>query len=212
MNKSEQDKNWKLLSEESKDHYKTEYKNRLKDSKREIKDPEDGWDLTVVYSQTIATDLEKIFGKHNLKPAPTYEEVAKKLFENAPTATSMIGTQIHGCDYRSDPDMYEICVTSNRQYKKLIALNMLLNVAKDLNKNEDGSVWKPSREDWANIVENDFYTIGIDPDNGEIEIVVVNKWGAVSTAIIYFRTKELAEEAVEILGEEIVRTALTIEY
>lgn len=67
ITKQEQDNNWNELSEESKYHYKTEYKYRLEDSKREMEDPiEGGWDLTVFTSQQIAKDLEKIFGIHNL--------------------------------------------------------------------------------------------------------------------------------------------------
>lgn len=70
MNKQEQDRNWAELSEESKYHYQTEYKNRLEDSERDIEDPEGGGDLTVLTSQYIAKDLEKIFGKHNLQYSP----------------------------------------------------------------------------------------------------------------------------------------------
>lgn len=189
MIREEQDKIWNELSEESRYHYRTEYKYRLEDSKREIEDPEEGGgDLTVLTSQIIADDLEKIFGKHNLRPGLTYEDICKKLSKEFTTVS---------VSYSSGKLMAT----------KMDAIHKLLMVAKFFNINEDGSDWIPDFDD----EDNEFYTLGIDPDDDSIKIIEVNI-NRTPTEIVYFRTKEIVEEAIQILGEDVIRTALTIKY
>lgn len=209
MRTEEQDKLWALLSEESKYHYQTEYNNRLEDAKR---NPEGGGDLTVLTSQYIAEDLEKIFGKHNLQFL-TYEDIANELFTKKAYCCDFNGKVIYiGCisskhfDKLIEPNN----CTSQKQVEKLLAINKLLNVAKFLNKNEDGSDWVPTIEDWDDL-NSDFFTFGIDPADNEVHVITVNKM-RLATEIVYFRTKELAQQAVQILGEDVVITALTTEY
>ena len=203
MTKQEQDKNWALLSEESKYHYQTEYKNRIKDSKREIEDPEGGGDLTVLTSQYIADDLEKIFGKHNLQSSLTYEDVIKELFKNG-------AWQVAGREYPREfvfnegaNDHYFLNCASQKQSEKLVAINNLLNVAKFLNKNEDGSDWVP---DWEDIYEQKYYPL---IDNDGLQSAVTEE---MNHSIVYFRTVELFDKAVKILGEDAIRTALMTGY
>ena len=178
MTKQEQDKLWAELSEESKCYYRTEYQNRLEDAKRDIEDPEGGGDLTVLTSQAIADDLEKIFGSHNLKPALTYEDILK---------------------WANGKDLTKF-------HKKLEAIGDLMTVAKFLNRNEDGSDWVPDLEDKENA---DGWSIRI--YDGKIGIYWVYFYGTIKE-IVYFRTEELAQQAVQILGEDVVRTALTTKY
>lgn len=185
MTREEQDKNWAELSEESKYHYQIEYKNRLEDSKREIEDPEGGFDLTVTTSQNIADDLEKVFGKHNLSPSLTYEDVERELF----------ATRIE-IDYRFATISYMGIKWDN----KIQAIGKLLVVAKYLNRNEDGSDWVPN---WEDMNEGIWYLC-----------IYKNKVEAHHThtsllnwSIVYFRTEELAKQAILILGEDVVRTA-----
>lgn len=191
MTEQEQNRNWSFLSEESKYYYQTEYKNRLEDSKRKIVDSEGGGDLTVLTSQYIADDLEKIFGKHNLQPSLTYADVENALFPENRTGITSI----------------EIPTFSDRHVNKLVAINMLITTAKFLNKNEDGSDWVPDFDD----ENNEFYTISIDPYDDSVRIIDVNMQ-RVRTEIVYFRTKEIAQQTVRIIGEDVVMTALTIEY
>ena len=208
MTKQEQDKNWALLSEESKYHYQTEYKNRLEDSKREIEDPEGGGDLTVLTSRYIAEDLEKIFGKHNLQPSLTYQDVTRELFKNG-------AWQVAGREYPREfvfnegaNEHYFLNCASEEQGQKLLAINKLLNAAKFLNKNEDGSDWVPDFSDpkqkkWYLIIDYNFNK------KGKIRI----EWKInFQSEIVYFRTDELAHQALRILGEDVVRTALTTKY
>ena len=90
--------------------------------------------------------------------------------------------------------------TSVKQVKKLLAINMLLNVAKYLN---DG--WKPN---WNDDNEKK-YTISLDRNNKKINItwnVLVNK------CPVYFKTEELAQKAIDILGEETIKLALSTDW
>lgn len=90
--------------------------------------------------------------------------------------------------------------TSIKQAEKLLAINQLMNVAKYLNGN-----WKPS---WENDNEQK-YLIVLDQDNNKILI----DWNTfVSKGIVHFKTKELAQRAIEILGEETVKLALSTDW
>lgn len=90
--------------------------------------------------------------------------------------------------------------TSEKQAKKLLAINQLMNVAKYLN--ED---WKP---DWRNEDEKK-YIIFIDEQCNRI---VIDCKYIVNTSIVYFKTKELAKKAIEILGERTIKLALSTDW
>ena len=90
--------------------------------------------------------------------------------------------------------------TSEKQAKKLLAINQLMNVAKYLN---DG--WKPN---WNNYEECK-YTICFDNSNTEIFIDVDY---SIIRSIVYFKTKELAQTAIDILGEETIKLALSTDW
>lgn len=187
MTREEQDKNWALLSEESKSEYRTEYKYRLEDSERDPECPEGGGDLTVFRSQTIVEELENMFGLHNLKPTLTYANIHNKLYE-------------HKCNL-----IQLMCTTSIRHERKIEAINKLLEVAKYLNKNEDGSDWVP---DWKSNSRDRWY-IFIDVEG---DVHVDEELDGLNSRIVYFRTEELAKQAIQILGEDIIKLALTTEY
>ena len=126
----------------------------------------------------MAFALEHTFGSHNLKPKLTYEDVVKEL-----------GTG-----------------TFKEFNKKLEAIGKLMAVAKYLNKNKDGSDWVP---DWEKVHDDKerIYGIGIDPsDNNEVRVFRVNP-ERLTTEVVYFRTEALAKQAIEILGEDVIRTA-----
>lgn len=87
---------------------------------------------------------------------------------------------------------------------------MLLTTAKFLNKNKDGSDWVP---DWEGleVFDETFYGIGIEPNDKKLIVFQVNL-ERIQTEIVYFRTDKLAQQAVQILGEDVIRTALTTDY
>lgn len=128
-----------------------------------------------------------------------YNNVAKTLFCN----TS--GFYISDCgDIRSN-DMFGIasykdannCI-SEKQAKKLLAINKLMNVAKYLNGD-----WQP---DWDYMHEKKYY---ISIEDKQIKICYVDNLQCSNT---YFKSKELAEQAIEILGEETIKLALCTDY
>lgn len=89
--------------------------------------------------------------------------------------------------------------TSEKQAKKLLAINMLLNVAKYLN---DG--WEPN---WDDEDEKKYIIfLGLRKKINVTCTIVVNGH------IVYFKTEELAEKAIEILGEETIKLALSTDW
>lgn len=89
---------------------------------------------------------------------------------------------------------------SEKQAKKLLAINQLMNVAKYLNNG-----WRP---DWNNENENK-YTIIIDKNNKNI---VTNWCTTANKCIVYFKTEELAQKAIDILGEETIKLVLSTDW
>ena len=85
---------------------------------------------------------------------------------------------------------------------KLEAIKKVMAVAKFLNKG-----WKP---DWRRTLDN-FYTLGIDGANGMVVILPVSI-AKFSVGVVHFRTEELAKQAVQILGEDTVRLALSNDF
>lgn len=130
----------------------------------------------------------------------TYEDVAKKLFYNNINTycISDIGSVLSykcGSTY-----IYPNNCVSKKQAEKLLAINKLMNVAKYLN---DG--WQPN---WINEEEGKYY-IQIDNICNDLHIDCT---GLFNDSIVYFKTEELAEQAIEILGEETIRLALSTDY
>lgn len=91
-------------------------------------------------------------------------------------------------------DIREINATSKRQIDKLISLNKLMNVAKYLNNTCESST------------KNKYHII----DNNGLSITC--QYTDSNLGVIYFKTKKLAEKAIKILGEEIIRLALCTDY
>jgi hypothetical protein len=92
-----------------------------------------------------------------------------------------------------------LTVTSTKQAHKLEAINMLMNTAKYLNgdwKNDGGFEIK---DDWR-------YTYNI----GREGLFIDNNLNIKS--FVYFKTKELAQQALEILGEETIKLALSTDW
>ena len=69
MTREEQNKLWNDLPEEQKKEYREEFQQ------------ESELEYRTGYSYGVICTLEELFGQHNLKPALTYEDVARELFE-----------------------------------------------------------------------------------------------------------------------------------
>lgn len=129
----------------------------------------------------------------------TYDDIAKELFHEKElsyinqfgeinTTTSLEGEESFKC--------LNNC-TSQTQAEKLLAINKLMNVAKYLNNG-----WKP---DWDNGNECKYYLC----DNNSIKYSCCSYLHA---SVVYFKTKELAMQAVKILGEDTIKLALSTDY
>lgn len=128
----------------------------------------------------------------------TYSDTAEKLFNGGLTffinSDGSIKSALCMGDHCADPNN----CTSLKQAEKLLAINKLMNVAKYLNRG-----WTPN---WKDNDEFKYYIrISID------KISIVSNF-YLTDNIIYFKTFELAEEAIKILGEETIRLALPTDY
>lgn len=130
----------------------------------------------------------------------TYEDIAKTLFNphryfiNAYEEIQEVSSCYNFCSNTN--------ATSKKQLEKLLAINKLLNVAKYLNGN-----WKP---DWNNEREVK-YSIFINNKNnynvlGTIDCTIYN------SDIVYFKSRELAKQAINILGEDTTQLALSTNW
>lgn len=200
MTRKEQDKRWNSRTKEEQDSIIADY---------------EAWKTTDLFKKDFVDRVLKVFenefGTHNLKPTLTYEDIAIELFmekrvyyfdwDEYDKLVSSIHTKSE--DWYKSP----LNCTSERQGQKLKAINKLLNVAKFLNKD-----WVP---DWKNI-EEPKWSIRIEWDEQNNEVIKVGHYlgtnGHCNNSIVYFRTKELAEQAVQILGEETIRLALSCDF
>ena len=126
----------------------------------------------------------------------TYEDVAKELFKGGQAyyvCSSGLVATAH-CSLNSPVN----CV-SMVQAEKLLAINKLMNVAKYLNGD-----WQP---DWHN--GEDKYYISIEHINDEL---FIDFTGEFQESSIYFKSEELAQQAIGILGEETIKLALCTDY
>lgn len=93
----------------------------------------------------------------------------------------------------------KLLATSNNHMNKLIAINSLLLVAKYLNKG-----WIPN----FNSCKHRNYYITIRGNKLFIDYCFCVNTGAVA----YFKNEELAQQAINILGEEVIKQALSHNY
>ena len=89
-------------------------------------------------------------------------------------------------------------ITSEKQLEQLLALNKLMNVAKYLNGDWDPNFTNFSERKWW--IDYDFEDLMLSTD---FSVYYRN-------SVIYFKSEELAHQAIEILGEEEVKKALGI--
>lgn len=136
-----------------------------------------------------------------IKKALTYEEVAKELFynknayflnERGEIINSPLGFSL---DATTDSSNF----TSVKQIQKVLSINLLLNVAKYLNGN-----WKA---DWDDNNQHKFQ-IYINEENDVAVLGIIYSIGNV----VYFKSKEAAQQAIDILGEETIRLALSTDW
>lgn len=130
----------------------------------------------------------------------TYEAIARKLFLKGDyhfyidSGASINRTHNFISNYK-----FENNAISKKQLEKLLAVNKLMNIAKYLN---DG--WQP---DWEDISSKYYISF-----SNETNAFIINSCCFTQNATIYFKSAELAKQAIEILGEETIRLALCTDY
>lgn len=125
--------------------------------------------------------------------SPTYFDAAFALYtNNTPYVIGRLG-EINKTHMTSCYDPMN-CLSS-KQCEKLIAINKLINVATYLNEG-----WKP---DWTNTMENKWYIICGYEEISFARISILRE------SFVYFKTEELAKQAVDMLGEDIIRLAFS---
>jgi len=135
--------------------------------------------------------------KFKKKKQLAYEDVAKCLLDGVKSyytdAYGVITSSISTMEYRN-PNK----ASSKKQLEKLLAINKLMNVAKYLNGD-----WKPN---WDERPESKYF-INVYKDSIKVDFT-----NCYNSRIAYFKSEELAKQAIDILGEETIRLALSTDW
>ena len=128
----------------------------------------------------------------------SYSDVCKELFYNKKCFFFDVRGNISSLILCDPYDRDLINCTSENQAKKLLAINQLMNVAKYLNGD-----WQFN---WEEAGNSKFY-IALEHN----KIRILEGWVS-NVALVYFRTKELAQKAIDILGEKTIKLALSTDW
>lgn len=138
--------------------------------------------------------FEKIVFK-KVEEKLTYEKIAEKLFKFEThyyiDSNGVIRKNSAGWKCPN-------AAPTSQQLEKLLALNKLMNVAHYLN---DG--WEP---DWNDYAQRKYFLIYGKKD----KIIIPDYTNICNPGAIYFKSIEIAKQAIEILGDEIVKLALGV--
>lgn len=133
--------------------------------------------------------FECIKFKHD-KDHLTYDDIAEKLFPKDGFYVNPCPKNIK-CHHLNNYASY-------KQNLRLSVISKLMNVAKYLNGD-----WKP---DWNNNTEDKWF-LGIKDNKIYTDSIITYNSG-----LVYFKTKELAQKAIKILGEDVIHLALSTDY
>lgn len=127
----------------------------------------------------------------------TYNEVANKLFRDSVSYYTGASGKIYQIGATNIATNDPNTSPTENQCKQLLALNMLHNVAYYLNEG-----WVP---DWSNYYQDKYCII---LDNGDIDTIERKSLRYMGTP--YFKSKELAQRAIAILGEKSIKECFGI--
>lgn len=132
----------------------------------------------------------------------TYEDIAKELFYKKDSYYIDSNGNINNTNIKNINcvNCFTNC-TSEKQAKKLLAINQLMTVVKYLNGD-----WQPN---WNNHCEGKYF-ISMDYYDNEMIITDCNTRYTYTT--FCFKSKELAQQAIEILGEETIKLVLCTDW
>lgn len=142
-----------------------------------------------------------------IKKVLTYEDVAKKLFKDKKgyyTDERGIILSANFFDNQYDNQyLDENNCTSEKQAQKLLAINKLMNVAKYLNGD-----WNPNWED----NKEDKYYIKVVSNNLLKSCILIGRANTTCSEIVHFKSMKLIQQAIEILGKETIKLALSTDW
>lgn len=143
--------------------------------------------------------FERIVFKESEKPS-TYNNIAVKLFTGINCfylgkSGEIIAVNDIDVDYMHEPHLS----VTKEQLESFLASNKLANVAKYLN-----GGWLP---DWEDSIQFKYHHYIHNNRVLKISFSNLSKDGNV-----FFKTRELAEQAIEILTEPVIRQALTLNH
>jgi len=128
----------------------------------------------------------------------TYKDICEKMFKNGAKYINNFGRTNYQCVF-SVNDTYFNMACTQKQLECILAKNALANVAVYLNNG-----WKP------NLSEN--FTVYTPYYDNNIDALVVDNENAIyarNKGHIIFKSEELVHQAFNILGEDIIKLALT---
>lgn len=133
----------------------------------------------------------------------TYEDIANKLFSKELVYFITDDGNIQSIDFNTIQCPYTLDsnnATSKKQLKKLLAINKMMNVAKYLNKkwNIDFTIGTTQTKYYLYLLTNNNIAIGN----------VCN----MNVGVVYFKSKGLAKQTIDILGEDVIKLALSTDY
>lgn len=137
--------------------------------------------------------------KFKKKKGLTYKDVSEKLFTDRVAYFVGDGAAIDSYIPSLDDETHLANnATSEKQLQRLLAINKLMNVAEYLN-----GGWKPN---WKDSLKSKWYILW-DHCSNKFEIGYRNSYMG---GLAYFKTPDLALQAIDILGEEEVKLALGV--
>ena len=134
-----------------------------------------------------------------IKKKITYQDVKEKIFQDGKEHYVEHCGTINSSKTARYYIENIIIATSIQQIQQLLALNKLMNVAKYLNGD-----WEPD------FTDTDKQKWFIDYNSEESILGTDSTFGVYRHSNVYFKSGELARQAIEILGEEEVKKALGI--
>lgn len=129
----------------------------------------------------------------------TYENVVEDLFIGR--SFYFINQEGFIRESSTDSHIYDLnnCV-SREQAEKLLAFNMMMNVAKYLN---DG--WKVGDQ---RRYERYYWVLNASDKHLDLHMIQSSE----VNGNVYFKSQEAARETLAILGEDVIKTALSVDY
>ena len=154
----------------------------------------------IIDGKTVEISEESYDSFKNQFLKKSYDDVAKELFESKMAFYPSTIGQV----FIAQPETSRVCDANNapneEQVESLLALNKLCNVAKYLN--ED---WLPDFNKSRLIGYVIWYNLG------DSRLIVSEFYAHISSQV-YFKSIQAAQQAIEILGEEEIKKALTLNH